>query len=169
MLHIDYNQPGASSYEEYLRTMLRLGMPPAAVIEGYKRMVFNVLGVNQDDHVKNLSFQMDRSGTWSLTPAYDVTFAKGAGWTSTHQMRVADKRSGIDRGDLVAVAETFGVRNPSGVVDQVRDVLARWPVYAEEQGVPDDTIRRVGSELEERHRSLGELLPGRSGVLRSPS
>jgi hypothetical protein len=84
-------------------------------------------------------------------------------------MRVADKRSGIDRGDLVAVAETFGVRNPSGVVDQVRDVLARWPVYAEEQGVPDDTIRRVGSELEERHRSLGELLPGRSGVLRSPS
>jgi serine/threonine-protein kinase HipA len=98
---VDYNEPGASSYEEYLRTMLRLGMPPAAVVEGYRRMVFNILAINQDDHVKNLSFHMYPDGSWTLAPAYDLTFAKGGGWTSTHQMRVADKRSGITSKDLI--------------------------------------------------------------------
>lgn len=155
LLHVDYNEPGASSYEEYLRTMLRLDMPPAAVIEGYRRMVFNVLAVNQDDHVKNLSFQMDPMGSWSLTPAYDVTFAKGSGFTATHQMRVTDKRSGITRRDLVSVADTFGIRNPRGIIDRVRDVVSRWPEYAEQQDVPAAVVRRVGAELRARADSIG--------------
>ena len=156
MLHIDYNEPGASSYEEYLRTALRLEMPPAAVIEGYRRMVFNVLSVNQDDHVKNLSFHMDPAGTWSLTPAYDLTFARGSGWTSRHQMRVADKRTGITRRDLVGVGETFGVRNPGGIVDGMLEVTARWPEYARGTGVPADALRRVQAELRERAREVRE-------------
>jgi len=65
-------------------------MPHGQVLEGYRRMVFNVLAVNRDDHVKNLSFHMDPTGAWSLTPAYDVTFAPGGGWTASHQMRVND-------------------------------------------------------------------------------
>ncbi|MEK9501534.1 type II toxin-antitoxin system HipA family toxin [Gaopeijia maritima] len=153
LLHLDYNDPGASSYEEYLRTILALGMPPAAVIEGYRRMVFNVLAVNQDDHVKNLSFHMDRDGVWSLTPAYDLTFAKGAGWTATHQMRVADKRAGITRADLLSVAATFGIRDPGGIVDRIADVVGDWPRYAAEQGVPDEAARQVGAELEARSRA----------------
>ena len=155
LLHVDYNEPGASSYEEYLRTMLELGMPPAAVIEGYRRMVFNVLGVNQDDHVKNLSLHMDRTGIWSPTPAYDVTFAKGAGFTSTHQMRVAGKRAGIRRSDLISVAETFGVRAPAQIIDRTADVLSRWPEYARATGVPEEAVRRVGEELEGRRREVG--------------
>ncbi|NIP80377.1 MAG: type II toxin-antitoxin system HipA family toxin [Gemmatimonadetes bacterium] len=155
LLHVDYNDPGASSYEEYLRTMLRLDMPPAAIIEGYRRMVFNVLAVNQDDHVKNLSFHMDRSGAWSLTPAYDVTFAKGAGFTATHQMRVGDKRSGIRREDLTRVARTFGVRNPDGIIDRTAEVLRRWPEHARELGVPADTVRAIGSELRARAAEVG--------------
>ena len=155
LLHVDYNDPGASSYEEYLRTVLELGMPPAAVIEGYRRMVFNVLGVNQDDHVKNLSFHMDRTGSWSLTPAYDVTFAKGSGFTSAHQMRVADKRTGLERRDLVSVAETFGVRAPGQIIDRTAEVLSRWSEYAREQGVPEESMRRIGEELEVRRRELG--------------
>jgi serine/threonine-protein kinase HipA len=145
LLHVDYNDPGASSYEEYLRTVLRLGMPPAAVIEGFRRMVFNVLAVNQDDHVKNLSFHMDGAGSWSLTPAYDLTFAKGGGWTATHQMRVADKRSGITRKDLIGVAETFGLRDPSAEVDRIAEAIGRWPTYAAEQGVPRGTIDRIST------------------------
>src|SRR5690606_15656366 len=101
LLHVDYNDAGASSYEEFLRTALRLGLPPAAIIEGYRRMVFNVVAINQDDHVKNLSFGMRPDGAWYLTPAYDLTFSQGRAWTSRHQMRVADKRSGITRADLV--------------------------------------------------------------------
>jgi serine/threonine-protein kinase HipA len=155
LLHVDYNDPGSSSYEEYLRTILRLGMPPAAVVEGYRRMVFNVLAVNQDDHVKNLSFHMDTDGTWSLTPAYDLTFAKGGGWTATHQMRVADKRTGITRADLTGVAETFGIRNPAGIITQIADAVRRWREYAAEQAVPADTIAVVNRELEARARETG--------------
>jgi serine/threonine-protein kinase HipA len=154
LLHIDYNDPGASSYEEYLRTMLRLGMPPAAVIEGYRRMVFNVLAVNQDDHVKNLSFHMDTTGAWKPTPAYDLTFAKGGGWTSTHQMRVADKRSGITRADLLGVAATFGIRDPAGIIDRTVDVVGGWPRYALETAVPEETLNLIGRELSGRAREV---------------
>ena len=114
-----------------------------AVIEGFRRMTFNVLAVNQDDHVKNLSFHMDATGAWSLTPAYDLTFAKGGGWTASHQMRVAGKRSGIERADLIGVAETFGIRNPSGIVDRIAEVFSRWPEYARETGVPEEAVRRI--------------------------
>jgi serine/threonine-protein kinase HipA len=159
LLHIDYNDPGASSYEEYLRTILRLGMPPAAVIEGYRRMVFNVLAVNQDDHVKNLSFHMDAQGTWSLTPAYDLTFAKGGGWTATHQMRVADRRAGITRRDLAGVAATFGIRNPAGIIAQVESAVSRWAEYARESGVPGETVGLVAAELATRAKEVGTLTP----------
>jgi serine/threonine-protein kinase HipA len=155
LLHLDYNEPGTSSYEEYLRTALRLGLPPGAVLEGYRRMAFNVLGVNQDDHVKNLSFHMDRTGAWSLTPAYDVTFAKGGHWTSSHQMRVADKCAGIRREDLVSVAERFGVKAPGKILDRVGEVLRRWPVYAARTGVPDETVEAIRRELEARRREVG--------------
>jgi serine/threonine-protein kinase HipA len=155
LLHLDYNDPGASSYEEYLRTILRLGMPHGQVLEGFRRMVFNVLAVNQDDHVKNLSFHMDPEGTWRLTPAYDLTFAKGGGWTASHQMRVNHKRSGIARSDLVAVAETFGVRAPDRLIDGVRAAVAAWPEWAKGRGVPDEPLRRVGEELDRRAAEVG--------------
>jgi serine/threonine-protein kinase HipA len=155
LLHIDYNDMGASSYEEYLRTILRLGMPTAAVIEGYRRAVFNVLGVNQDDHVKNLSFHMDRDGGWRLTPAYDVTYARGTEWTSAHQMRVADKRSGITRKDLVELGRTFGLRAPHRIIDQTLDVLGRWSVYARDVGVEPARARAVGDALVRRRQEVG--------------
>ncbi|HSG48607.1 MAG TPA: type II toxin-antitoxin system HipA family toxin [Longimicrobiales bacterium] len=155
LLHVDYNDVGASSYEEYLRTILRLGMPHAAVLEGYRRMVFNVLAVNQDDHVKNLSFHMDDTGAWSLTPAYDVTFAKGGQWTRAHQMRVADRQSGIRRADLVGVGEVFGIRAPGRIVDEVRDATAAWPAYAARTGVPPDTVDAVRTALAERAVEVG--------------
>ena len=157
LLHVDYNDPGASSYEEYLRTMLKLGLPPAALTEGYRRMVFNVLAVNHDDHVKNLSFHMHPDGHWELTPAYDLTFARGDGWTASHQMRVADKRSGMTRADLLEVAATFGIRSAAGIIDQTRDTVGRWRRYAEAQGVPTDAVDSIESVLEERRASLGLL------------
>jgi len=155
LLHLDYNDVGASSYEEYLRTILRLGMPPAAMLEGYRRAVFNVLGVNQDDHVKNLSFHLDADGAWRLTPAYDVTFARGGEWTAAHQMRLADKRSGVTRADLVELARAFGIRAPSQVVDEVAEVVARWPAYAAETGVPREATDGIAGALEERRREVG--------------
>jgi serine/threonine-protein kinase HipA len=154
LLHIDYNEVGASSYEEYLRTALMLGLPPAAIEQAYRRMVFNVAAVNQDDHVKNLSFHMGQEGTWRLAPAYDVTFAKGSGFTAQHQMRVADKQTGITRSDLLSVASAFAIKGAARIIDQTLEVVSRWPDYARATRVPPDTVDSIGGELARRRSSL---------------
>lgn len=154
LLHVDYNVPRSSSYEEYFRTVLRLGMAYDALRQAYRRMVFNVMAVNQDDHVKNVSFHMDRAGTWSLTPAYDVTFAHGTGFTSTHQMLVRDKAADIRTADLVAVAGEFGVKQQERVLDETRAVLNDWERYASTYDVPRGAVTAVRAELDRRARSL---------------
>lgn len=154
LVHVDYNDIGASSYEEYLRVVLRLGMAYPALEQAWLRMAFNVLAVNQDDHVKNLSFHMDRTGVWRLAPAYDITFAKGGRWTRTHQMRVRDKLTGITTADLLAVADAFGVKKPARPMERIRDVLSRWETYAREWEVPAEAIRDVRGELDRRGAEL---------------
>ena len=155
LLHVDYNDPGASSYEEYLRAILRLGMAQAAIEQGYRRMAFNVMAVNQDDHVKNLSFHLRPDGRWSLAPAYDITFAMGGQWTAQHQMRVGDKRAGITRADLLGVARTFAIRSPERLLDEVDAAVAGWPAAARETGVPAADVARVADALDARRRELG--------------
>lgn len=154
LLHLDYNDVGASSYEEYLRTCIRLGLPPSAIEEAYRRLLFNVVAVNQDDHVKNLSFHLSPGGQWSLTPAYDITFARGSGFTSQHQMRVADKRAGITRGDLLEVGEQFGIKGPDRLLKQVIETIRRWADYASKTKVPGDARKRITHELETRRGEL---------------
>lgn len=148
MLHVDYNLPHGSSYEEYFRTVLRLGMAYDALTEAYRRMAFNVMAVNQDDHVKNLSFHMDPEGTWSLTPAYDVTFAHGAGFTATHQMTVRNKDSGIGRADLLEVAREFGVKQPDRILERMRDAIDDWERFAAEFEVPHHAVTAIRKELD---------------------
>jgi serine/threonine-protein kinase HipA len=150
LVHVDYNEPGASSYEEYLRTLFRLGMAHDALEQAYRRMVFNVLAVNQDDHVKNLSFHMRPSGEWSLTPAYDVTFARGHGWTANHQMRVQDKMSGIRQTDLLAVADLFDIKKPGRILEKTRSALADWERLAALYDVPKDSVGFIRKELDDR-------------------
>ena len=154
LVHVDFNDPGASSYEEYLRTILRLGMAYAQVEQAYRRMVFNVLAVNQDDHVKNLSFQMRSDGVWSLAPAYDLTFAKGHEWTAQHQMRVQDKTAGITSDDLLAVAAIFDINRPERILDRTRDAVADWERFSAETRVPERTLTDVRAALDERSASL---------------
>ena len=150
LTHVDYNVPGASSYEEYFRTTQRLTGAYDTLTQAYRRMVFNVVAVNQDDHVKNLSFHMDRNGEWSLTPASDITYARGGGYTRLHQMRVRDKRQGITEEDLVAVGEEFGVKNPRRIVQDVRNAVSNWEQFAAQYDVPDHAVRHVRGELDDR-------------------
>ncbi len=154
IIHVDYDDPGASSYEEYFRTILRLGMAYDALRQAYHRLVFNVMAVNQDDHVKNLSFHMDRDGVWSLTPAYDLTFAHGTGWTATHQMRLRDKTTDIREADLLSVAKEFGVKRPERILERTRSAIADWERYAAAYGVSPEAAAYVRGELDERARVL---------------
>jgi serine/threonine-protein kinase HipA len=155
LIHVDFHEPGASSYEEYLRAILRLGMAYDALRQAFHRMVFNVMSVNQDDHVKNLSFQMDRTGRWSLPPAYDLTFAHGEGWTASHQMRVRDKVSDIRETDLLEIGTEFGIKRPAEVLEQTRSAIARWGEFAARCDVPSRAVAAVGGELAERAINLG--------------
>ena len=155
LLHADYNRPGASSYEEYLRTILQLGMPHAALEQGYRRLLFNVLAVNQDDHVKNLSFHMDRAGKWRLAPAYDLTFARGYGFTARHQMRVADKLEGITSADLLEIGHAFSIKSPQRQLERVRAAIARMEEFAAPFEVPRDLLHVLRGELDRRAAELG--------------
>lgn len=125
-------------------------MPYASLEEGYRRTVFNVLGVNQDDHVKNLSFHMHPDGHWELTPAYDVTFAKGAGFTRRHQMSLRGKRDGFQLSDLLAFGEDMTIRRPNRIVDQVRDAVAGFSAHARATGTPPGVVRDIQAELHRR-------------------
>lgn len=156
LLHVDYNDPGASSYEEYLRVILRLGMPQAAIDQAFRRLAFNVYAVNQDDHVKNLSFQLPRGGAWRLAPAYDLTFARGKGFTSRHQMRIADKTESIRHADLVTIAKAFGIKRAERVLDEIRAAVDRFAEFAAERDVPTRARNDVTTALRERARSIGK-------------
>lgn len=112
MAHYDFNQAGAYSYEQALQVVRRLGLPMATTQEQFRRMVFNIVARNQDDHVKNIAFLMDRSGNWSLSPAFDLTYSyqPSGKWTSSHQMTMNGKRSGFTLADFKACAKSASMK-----------------------------------------------------------
>jgi serine/threonine-protein kinase HipA len=146
--HVDFNSPGAYSYEGLLRSVLTLGLSYGALEEAYRRAVFNVAFVNQDDHVKNISFLMTPNDGWLLAPAYDLTFAKGAGFTRHHQMSVNGKVAGIDRDDLLTLGAFANLRKRGAdILDAVLEARTRWHEVASVHGVPDAHAQRIEKEF----------------------
>ncbi len=147
LAHIDYNIPGLCSYEQASQYMKRLGLGQTAVEQLYRRMVFNVLGVNQDDHVKNISFLMDKRGEWFLAPAYDITFAydRTNRWLSAHQMLINNKRDHITMDDLVESGKQMGLssRKCRTVISDVEAAIVKWQQTAERLDIDPDTIRMI--------------------------
>jgi serine/threonine-protein kinase HipA len=145
--HSSYNEPGTYSYEQVLLLIRRLGLGTPVAEQQFRRMVFNVLARNQDDHVKNIAFLMDREGAWSLAPAYDVIWAWKPGnlWLDSHQMSINGKRDGFSVADLRAVAEVASL--PRGraeaILAEVSEVLRGWRVLAEEVGVDEEMIEQI--------------------------
>ncbi len=151
MAHMDYNAAGAWSYEQALLVMRRLGLSMSEIEQQFRRMVFNIVARNQDDHTKNIAFLMDQSGQWSLSPAFDLTFSynpQGA-WTARHQMSVNGKREDFSLDDLRACAATASMkRGRAGqILEEVAAVLRRWPDYASKAGVPDVWRHHVQQHL----------------------
>lgn len=154
--HFDYNQPGAYGYEQAFRVMRQLNLSMAEIEQQYRRMVFNVLGRNQDDHVKNIAYLMDPSGAWRLAPAFDLVYSynpEGA-WTARHQMTVNGKREHFEFDDFRACARSAGLKRGRDreIFDQVRSAVARWPEFARQADIPKPTIERIASGL--RHDSI---------------
>jgi len=154
LTHRDYNEAGAHSYECAFDTCHALGLPMADREQLFRRMLFNVFARNQDDHVKNIAFLMDKRGTWSLSPAFDLTFAhnpKGT-WTHQHQMTIQGKRDHFETADFEAVAKSVGLaRGRSATLQaEVQGAVEAWPEVAAEAGVPADWA----IEIARAHRRL---------------
>ncbi|WP_109301068.1 type II toxin-antitoxin system HipA family toxin [Aquimarina sp. AU474] len=138
LAHFDYKSPGAHSYENAFEIMRRLRLPHIDAIQQYKRMVFNVIARNQDDHTKNISFLMDRQGQWRLSPAYDITYSYNPVgiWTSMHQMSINGKRDDFTMQDLIAVGDKISFKNSKEAIQQTLNVVSNWSYYAQKAGIP---------------------------------
>jgi serine/threonine-protein kinase HipA len=149
MAHYDNRIPGAYSYESLLNIMRGLRMPYIDQEQAFRKMVFNVIMRNQDDHTKNISFLLEKKGTWRLTPAYDVTYAfdRANYWIKRHQMTVNGKVMDFTRSDLVEVADGAVIRNADDIIDTVTAVASDWKKYARSSGVPDRTAERIDRGL----------------------
>ena len=139
MVHLDFNQAGAHGYEQAFDAMRRLDLPASSTAEMYRRMVFNIIARNQDDHVKNIAFLMDRSGSWSMAPAFDMTYSyqPSGKWTSSHQMTVNGKRDNFTLDDFLTCGKSALLKRGQAkkILNEVRQVVSCWRNYAEQAGV----------------------------------
>lgn len=154
MAHYDFNIAGAYSYEQAMQVIRRLGLGMDAIEQQFRRMVFNVLARNQDDHTKNIAFLMDRSGNWSLSPAFDVTYSWNASgeWTNQHQMSINGKRDNFTISDFLACEKTVMLKRGRAreILREVQEAVARWLEFAEKAGISEQTAK----EYAQGHRSI---------------
>jgi serine/threonine-protein kinase HipA len=151
LAHYDFNMAGAYGYEQALLVMRQLGLPMRSIEEQFRRMVFNIVARNQDDHVKNIAFLMDKSGQWSLSPAFDMTYSfnPSGAWTASHQMTLNGKRDDFTLDDFNACARAASMKRgrAAAIVGEVQDVVSRWKDYAGAAGVPDSWQEKIHGAL----------------------
>ncbi len=151
MAHYDFNMAGAYSYEQALLVIRQLGLPMSAIEEQFRRMAFNIMARNQDDHVKNIAFLMDKSGQWFLSPAFDVTYSFNPDgvWTGCHQMTLNGKRDGFVMDDFKSCGKVASMKRGRAerIVREVQAVVARWQDYADAAGVNVLWRERIESTL----------------------
>jgi serine/threonine-protein kinase HipA len=145
MQHFDFSQVGSYSYEQLFQTMRALHLDYPQAEQMYRRMVFNVLARNCDDHTKNFAFTMNKSGLWQLAPAFDVCYAyrPDSPWVSQQSLTVNGKRSGINKEDLLEVASQMNIKKAVDILDQTAAILKKWGLYAEECKVQPELHERI--------------------------
>lgn len=152
MAHISYKEPGICSYEMAAEYMREINLPMKDVEQFFSRMVFNCIAVNQDDHVKNVSFLMDRTGIWRLSPAYDVTYSYDITnkWLSAHQMTINGKKKNICLEDILASGEKMGLRKKKcmDIISRVSSTVADFEKYAEECNIREKTYADIKKVLD---------------------
>ncbi len=151
LAHLDFEQPGAHSYEQAFQVIRTLGLGADAAEQQFRRMVFNIVARNQDDHVKNIAFLMNQRGEWTLSPAFDVAYAYNPSgrYTYAHQMSLAGKRDNFTREDFDTVGRLAGLKRgaPKRILDEVISAVSDWPRFALDIAVDADHIRRIAPAL----------------------
>lgn len=148
--HYDYMQPGMYSYEGALAEMREIGLPYSDFDQLFRRMVFNIVARNQDDHTKNISFLLEKDGEWRIAPAFDVcwSYNPGGDWTSEHQMTINGKRDNFVTNDILSFAEVQNIRKPKEIIEEVVESVSKWPSLAKEYEIDSYRIEFI----EKTHR-----------------
>ncbi|MEQ8471197.1 MAG: type II toxin-antitoxin system HipA family toxin [Marinoscillum sp.] len=135
--HFDFNDVTSFSYEQLFQTMRELRLPYPAAEEMYRRMVFNVIARNCDDHTKNFAFRLKKGGKWELAPAYDICHAyrPDSVWVSQHALSINGRRKNVSKDDLLQVGKSMNIKKAKNIIDQVNETVKKWPEFAEEQQV----------------------------------
>lgn len=151
LTHFDFNQPGANSYEQVFQVIRQLDLGPEAIEQQFRRMVFNIVGRNQDDHVKNIAFLMTRDGNWKLAPAFDVTYAyrPSGRWTGQHQMTMNAKRDDFTVGDFEDCGRVARLKRGQAktILGEVIEIVRRWPTFAAAAAVDDAHVAGIQAAL----------------------
>lgn len=145
MQHYDFNQITSFSYEQLFQTMRLLKLPYPQAEQLFRRMAFNVMARNCDDHTKNFAFRLKQNGNWELTPAYDVCFAyrPESTWVSQHNLSINGKRKDITKEDLLIVAKSMNIKKANQIIQQINDVVSKWATFAEEAKVNNNFMEQI--------------------------
>ena len=145
LAHFDYNDPAAYSYEQAFQVMRQLKLHYRDAEELFRRMCFNVIARNQDDHTKNISFLMNENGEWTLSPAYDVTYAYDPEnkWMKDHQMSINGKRRDIKRSGIIALAKNMNIKKPDEIIEKIISKVMNWSKYADRAKVNAKQIKTI--------------------------
>jgi serine/threonine-protein kinase HipA len=135
--HFDYNLVNSFSYEQLFQCMRELKLTYADAEQMFRRMVFNVIARNCDDHTKNFSFLLKQGGKWELAPAYDLCHAyrPGSAWVSQHALSINGKRKAITKADLLVIGESIRCKKASEIVDEINDTVNQWKRFADDVNV----------------------------------
>jgi serine/threonine-protein kinase HipA len=155
MAHLDFNLVGAHSYDQYLQTVSLLNLGAVALQQAFRRMVFNVMAVNRDDHTKNFSFLRRKGGPWELAPAFDMAHAyrPDSVWNQKHLMSVNGKFEDIALDDLLAVGDRHNVPGFKRAIREVRAAVDRWEEFAGTVELPEEARARILGDID-RFRPL---------------
>jgi serine/threonine-protein kinase HipA len=147
--HYDFNEVTSFSYEQLFETMRSMLLPYTDAEQLYRRMVFNVMARNCDDHTKNFSFSMNKTGQWKLAPAFDIchSYRPDSTWVSQHSLSINGKRQNITRDDLLEVAQKMNIKKATSIINQVNAVVSRWHDFAAQTNVKTDLRDAVGKTL----------------------
>lgn len=160
LAHFDFNLSGQYGYEDAAVVMRKLGLSYQDYERLFRRMVFNVVAWNHDDHVKNISFLMNKKGEWSLSPAYDVTYSYNPNglWTSSHQMTINGKQQDITLNDLVVSGQMMGIRKKRAlfIISEIVTSIGNWEDYAQKAGLPEWIFENIGASLKKSQLQFGQ-------------
>lgn len=147
--HFDFNEVNLYSYEQLFETMRLLSLPYSAAEALFRRMVFNVMARNCDDHTKNFAFLMDKNGLWQLSPAFDICHAyrPNSQWVSQHALSIGGKRKGFLAQDFITLANKMNIKKPKEIIEQVRNAVSNWRNFANEVAVDLDLTKAIERTL----------------------